>query len=275
MSAGLAHRVQLQPLPGLRAPITLCTHDPARDLVSRKIHEQRIWEPFETRLWLAGHDKPGRVVVDVGANLGHFSLLSALHENRPGAVFAFEPAADNFALLQANLAENKVADAVVPVQAALGEQDGTALLYRSADNLGDHQLSADDAPREQEKITLLCGADYLARRIERIDLLKIDTQGSEHAVLQGLLPLLRRSLPALRVLVELTPFSLLAAGSSGRELIGLLASLDLPLAIVDHIEHRLVPSDAQALSQWCDNVEATVGDRGFMNIFAGEPPAGL
>ena len=62
------------------------------------------------------------------------------------------------------------------------------------------------------------------------------------------------------------------AGTSGRALIELLAQLDLPISIVDHVEHRLVPSDADALATWSDNVDATPGDRGFMNLWVGPPP---
>lgn len=268
------HRLQLAAVPGLRAPLTLLTHDPGRDLVSQKIHADGIWEPFETSLWLACQHH-GAVVVDAGANLGYFSLLSALHQRAPVSVFAFEPAADNFALLCANLEYSGCGDKVLPVHAALGDCPGTAVLYRSGDNLGDHQLSAGDGDREEEKVSILRGDDFLRGRTARIDLLKVDTQGSEYAVLRGLLPLLRRSRAGLRMLVELTPYSLRAAGSSGRELLQLIAGLDLPLAIVDHIEHRLVPSDVAALCEWSDNVDAIRDDRGFMNIFAGVPPDGF
>jgi hypothetical protein len=100
-------------------------------------------------------------------------------------------------------------------------------------------------------------------------------QGSELAVLEGLLPLLRRSRSRIGILVELTPFALRAAGDSGAALIDLLDDLGLPLAIVDQQRQRLVPESADALRRWCENVDASPGDRGFMNIFAGTPPAAL
>ena len=39
--------------------------------------------------------------------------------------------------------------------------------------------------------------------------------------------------------------------------------------VVDHVEHRLAPCSAQELALWCDNVAATAGDKGFMNILVG------
>jgi hypothetical protein len=59
------------------------------------------------------------------------------------------------------------------------------------------------------------------------------------------------------------------AGSTGRELIGLLDTLGLPFWIVDHVEHRLVASSAGELAGWCDDVDAVAGDAGFMNILVG------
>ncbi len=272
MSDAELPRLRLDPVPGLQRPLELFTHDPAGDLVSRKLHGERAWEVFESRLWLASH-RPGDIVVDVGANLGYYSLLSALGGIPVSRVFAFEPAADNYALLCDNLTLNGAAEQVLPVRAALGEAAGPITLHRSAHNLGDHQVYAGDGERDEETVAQYNGAEFLSEFVDRVDLLKLDTQGSELSVLRGLLPLLRRSRNGLRLLIELTPFSLAMAGHSGRALIELLDSLDLPLFIVDHQAHELVPSNASELAQWCDNVADTDGDRGFMNIFAGPAPA--
>ncbi len=264
----------LHPIAGLPQSITLRTHNPRTDLVSRKLHEEGGWEPFETQLWIASQ-RPGDIVVDVGANLGYFSILSALHPASAARIFAFEPAADNVLLLQQNLRLNQCESDVEIVPIALGDDDGQCALYRNEDNRGDHQIYAGDGRRSKEMITVRHGARLLSPRVDRIDLLKVDTQGSEYAVMQGLLPLLQQSAGSLRILLELTPYSLRLAGSSGRALVTLIAGLGLPLWIVDHVEHRLVASNAAALCEWSDNVDAEQGDRGFMNIYAGVAPKEL
>jgi len=240
--------------------------------VSRRIADERRWEPFESRLWLASQ-RAGDSVVDVGANLGYFSLLSALAEVPAGPIHAFEPARDNRALLRDNLLLNGCEDAIELCPGALAAADGAGELRRSGSNRGDHQIYAGDGDRAVEPVRLLRGDSYLATRVERIDLVKIDTQGSELAVVDGLWSLLYGSRRGLRMLIELTPFSLRLAGASGRALVERLAELDLPMSIVDHVAHRVVASNAAALARWSDNVEATAGDRGFMNIFVGTPPA--
>jgi FkbM family methyltransferase len=210
------------------------------------------------------------VFLDVGANLGYFSLLAADRVGPRGKVIAIEPDPDNFSLLERSVAHNRLGDIVKAHRLALSDRDGEARLYLSEDNLGDHQVFATGELRNSVPVTLRRGADLLGEAWSRIDLVKIDTQGSEFAVVAGLLPVLTRCRP--RLIVELTPLSLRQCGSSGRELIELLAGLHLPFWIVDHIEHRLVASSSEELARWCDNVDAVPDDAGFMNILVGTAP---
>jgi FkbM family methyltransferase len=239
--------------------------------ISRRISEEGVWEPYETSLLLSFLG-PGAVFVDVGANIGYFSVIAARLVGASGAVFAFEPGRDNFALLRDNLELNDCRHTVTAVEAGLALAPGRGRLYLSADNAGDHQIFAVDAARNHHAIELLNGSDYLRGRVPRMDLLKVDVQGAEYAVIAGLLPLLRELPRPPRIMIELTPLSLRQAGSSGRELVELLATLGQPLYIIDHIEHRLVACPAAELAQWCDAVDAVAGDAGFMNILLGAPP---
>ena len=259
-------------LPSPPGPLRLRLHPAGSDLVSDRLREARCWEPFETRLCLAVVG-PGAVCVDVGANLGYFTVLTAAQAGPGGRVHAFEPDPANFALLAANVALNGLADRCTLSPLALSDCAGEGFLYRSGDNLGDHQVYPGDGERPAVPIALARGDAVLGTALEAIDFLKIDTQGSEAAVLAGLLPLLARQPRPPAILVELTPFSLALAGSSGRSLVEMLATLDLPFWIVDHVAGRLAATDAAALATWCDNVAATAGDRGFMNILVGHAPS--
>jgi len=262
-----ATTVQLTPTPGDR-PLTLCVHDERDQYVSRRLREEGVWEPFETELVLAALE-PGDVFVDAGANIGYFSILAAARVGESGAVFAFEPDPANAALLRDSARRNALDSVVTVVEAALAREAGSARLFLSEDNLGDHQLFAGSEQRDSVLVNKVNGADYLSPLVRDIAMVKVDTQGFEYEVLAGMMPLLRSQERAPRLLVELTPYSLAEAGASGRALVELLATLGEPLWIVDHLEHRLVASDAAALATWCDNVAATPGDQGFMNILVG------
>jgi FkbM family methyltransferase len=248
-------------------------HGPEDKHVSSQIQQEGIWEPYETSLLLSGLSS-GAVFVDVGANIGYFTIVAATLVGERGQVFAFEPDPSNFALLVKNCEHNSLHSRVHAVKAGLAAGNQKGSLYLSEDNLGDHHIYPGKADRQQLDITLLDGSEYLRPKLQaaglsHIDLIKIDTQGSEYQVVKGLMPLLLELPCVPSILIELTPFSLRQAGSSGRELIEFLASLKQTFWIVDHIEHQLVASGAEELAQWCDDVDACEGDEGFMNILLG------
>ena len=258
-------------IPELQQSLAMYVHGPEDRHVSHKIREEGIWEPYETSLLLS-RLKDGDVFVDVGANIGYFSILAASLVGEQGRVFAFEPDPANFDLLTKSSEHNSLQSQIHAVKAGLAGADSAGNLYLSKDNLGDHQIYPGQGSRESVAITLLQGASYLRSQLRKSDLtqiklVKVDTQGSEYEVVSGLIPLLIELPLVPSILIELTPFSLRQAGSSGRELIELLASLGQDFWIVDHIEHQLVASSAEELASWCDDVDACVGDEGFMNIF--------
>lgn len=255
-------------IPQLSQALHMQVHGEQDLFVSRRIREEGIWEPYETSLLLTLL-QAGDVFVDVGANIGYFTVLAASVVGESGQVFAFEPDPANFDLLLANVALNSFGGRVRVEQAGLASIAGQGRLFLSEDNLGDHQIYASQPGRDSLPIALCNGSDYLRDKLRRLDLLKVDTQGAEYEVMAGLMPLLRALAVPPRILIELTPLSLREAGASGRQLVELLATLDQPLWIVDHIEHRLVASDAAELAQWCDDVDAVAGDAGFMNILSG------
>ncbi len=174
---------------GLPRPLGLYVHHQQDRVVSRRIREEGVWEPYETAL-LMNFLQPGHVFVDVGANIGYFPVIAASLVGDEGAVFAFEPDPRNFELLRANLRLNGCQSRVHCVAAGLAETDGPGRLFLSEDNAGDHQIFAAGSGRDSLPIRLLRGSDYLRGRLRRLDLLKVDVQGAEYAVMVGLLPLL-------------------------------------------------------------------------------------
>ncbi|MEM1113640.1 MAG: FkbM family methyltransferase [Pseudomonadota bacterium] len=255
-------------VPGVGEPLRMRLHGAHDRFVSERLREEGIWEPYETSL-LRRLLRPGGIFLDVGANIGYFTLLAAHWVGPAGGVFAVEPDPANFALLRDNLTLNSLLERVVLLNAGMAERDGETRLYLSEDNLGDHQLHPDEPGRRSIAVPLVNATAWLEGRCAQLDVIKVDTQGAEHAVLSGLLPFLLKQQSPFHLLIELTPFSLRAAGTHGRALIELLEGLALPFWIVDHIEHRLVATEAEDLARWCDNVDDCEGDRGFMNILVG------
>jgi len=125
---------------------------------------------------------PGDLVIDVGAQIGVFSLLAATAGAR---VIACEPAPSNFRLLRANIARNGLEDRIEALQMAVWRPGSRSLkIHESADNMGGHAVVAALGPATRVPARSL--AELLDERgVERCRLLKIDAEGSEYAILYG------------------------------------------------------------------------------------------
>lgn len=259
----------------LHMPRQLWLHDQRDQHVSKALAESGVWEIYETQL-IIERLFSGATFVDVGANIGYYTILAADQVGVEGQVFAFEPDTDNFALLDKNINHNALTN-IQAVNAGLAQHDSEARLFLSESNFGDHQIYDDGSGRDSQPIQLLNGSQYLQPRLDTIDVLKIDTQGAEVQVLGGLLPLLKKILARntaakqspLSIIIEFWPYGLRKSNASAHELLDLLMALALPLQIIDHIEHTLIACTEQQLREWIDMVDAHPDDQGFMNLLIG------
>ncbi|MBD2859869.1 FkbM family methyltransferase [Spongiibacter sp. KMU-158] len=204
-------------------------------------------------------------MVDVGANIGYYSVLGAAAVGSQGKVFAFEPEPANFSLLEENLRLNGIRHTKA-INAALSVENAPSTLFLSENNWGDHQIYSRGETRRQVSIDLVRGDDILGNAISRIDLLKIDTQGAEFKVISGLENLIRQSLPELSIIIEFWPFGLKKAGDHGLQLLDLLASFELPIWMIDHLGHALHPCSIAELREWVDALDADPDNEGFFNL---------
>jgi FkbM family methyltransferase len=170
-----------------------------------------IGEILHAGLYRLGSVLPASpLVIDAGANIGIASLWLAA--KYPGArLVCFEPERENFALLQRNLTQ--IAGATC-VQAALGAHAGEAVLHVT-DNASDHSLTATPGPSRPQRVPCLTLDDYLeGAGIDRVDLLKLDVEGSELDVLEGM----RRTAGRVQVIAGECHERLVDAGAFYREL---------------------------------------------------------
>lgn len=135
----------------------------------------------------------GDILVDIGANVGMYSIFAA--KTRGAKVYAFEPESQNYALLYKNIVLNAVSDRVTAYCAALSDEEMFSLLYLSNFHLGDscHTFGAalDSNLRDREsRYTQGCFSTTLDKLTARGVLpvpthIKIDVDGIEHKVLAG------------------------------------------------------------------------------------------
>lgn len=169
--------------------------------------------------------KPGQTVIDVGANIGLYSIVMGDLVGSSGRVFAFEPLFQNSDLLERSVTENRMGDRIVLRRVLVGETAGEAELIdlpldRGSWNSGGAYLRRADEPvpagHDLHRIAMTSlDSETLPGRVSFI---KIDVEGAEPFVLRGAKKLLLEDRPT--ILCEMNPTQLIrVAGCSSSELI--------------------------------------------------------
>jgi FkbM family methyltransferase len=171
-------------------------------LVQRSVFHFGEYEPNLTA-FVREHLRPGDVFVDVGANVGYFSLLAARLVGEAGSVVAVEAAPSTFAALEANLARNGAVN-VRAVDAAAFDRETTLPIYHipSEENTGGASVVHDVGPQEALVRAAPLAALLGDAEIARARLIKIDVEGAEVAALRGLLPVIDRLPRDAQLIVE-------------------------------------------------------------------------
>jgi FkbM family methyltransferase len=203
-----------------------------------------VYEPFETDL-LQKQVRPGDVVVDVGANIGYYTLLFARCVGPQGRVYAFEPDPTNFDLLQRNIQRNGYTN-VTLVRKAVAAQSGTLRLYLCEDNKGDHRTYDSHDGRPSVEIEAVSLDDYFAGYRGAIALIKMDIQGAEEGALRGMGRVLRDN-PGVRIATELWPIGLQRSGTSAPAFLEYLRGQGFQLYHIDEAGGTLAPADVPHL----------------------------
>ncbi|MGE5258825.1 MAG: FkbM family methyltransferase [Hyphomicrobiales bacterium] len=157
--------------------------------------------------------RPGQVFYDVGANIGVYSILAARQVSPGGKVYAFEPHGPNFARLIDNVIFNSLQDVVIPCSFALNDTEG--YLNFNYDSLIPGTSKSQLVPASTPTSTLPGYQIAELKHAVTIDLLlasgrvepphhvKIDVDGNEYPILQGMAKLLASPQAPLTLQVEL------------------------------------------------------------------------
>jgi FkbM family methyltransferase len=151
---------------------------------------------------------------DVGANVGYFTLVAATALNHRGQIVAFEPGKNAYARLVANIALNPYRN-IQTFPVAVTDQEGEAVLHLLGD-IADSSASLYPAAQAQagQEVCRTVSLDHFlaAEGLRPPDLIKLDAEGAELAVLQGAARLIHDSPPLF--LMEMEEKNLAAAGAS-------------------------------------------------------------
>jgi FkbM family methyltransferase len=183
-----------------------------------------VYETYQTQLF-KNTVQPGMIVVDVGANIGYYTLLAARLVGSKGIVYAFEPEPTGYELLCKSIAINGYTN-IIATQKALSNVSGKTKLYVDPNHIGVSSLARDSAAvyggvvgcLNVETVTL---DDFLkAIGNDKVDVLKVDVEGAEELVLSGAQKVLDYN--NLTIFLEFIPEKMRALGT---EPMALLTSL--------------------------------------------------
>lgn len=200
--------------------------------VTSFVEANGFWEPAEAEQ-IRKCLQSGDTFIDVGAHIGYFSVLAAQIVGTTGQVISIEPEYNNFRLLFKNLRPYKN---TILFQTAAWNERKILDFYRSSVNSGDNRMFYHGESLESIKVPAFPLDDLY---VSNVTCIKIDTQGSDHLVIEGALKIIERWRP--KIIVEWWPSGLIEAGIGPTKV--LLAYADLGYKITPLTMDGALPAD--------------------------------
>jgi FkbM family methyltransferase len=182
------------------------------------------WNPGEYEAFRSAI-RPGMVALDVGANVGSYSILLGQWVGSSGRVFSFEPAPSAFSGLVEHVALNRL---VHPVAAAVGDREGLAPFVASP-TAGEGRLGvSSDTPFAS--VPMVTIDSFCQARNISPDFIKIDVEGWELAALRGARSTIASNRGRLALFVEMHPSVWPIIGVTKNEVLAEIAAQSLEIA---------------------------------------------
>ncbi len=146
--------------------------------------------------------RPGMTILDIGANIGWYTLLGANLVGPSGKVISVEPEPRNFNMLAESVKMNNLRN-VRLINACISQSSGKVKLYLSATNQGGHSIIyPTDHYVESDAVTI----DQILKQEGKVDILKIDAESAEPLIFEGGTSLLKQNF-RLHILMEYSPLA--------------------------------------------------------------------
>jgi FkbM family methyltransferase len=226
----------------------------------KRFYEDPFWQLIRLRPDLFGDGD----ILDIGANIGYTSWLFAKILSPASKVYSFEPDDSNFDLLQEVVRKRKLSSQVVPVHAAVGASDGCVELWHNERHHGDHRVLTDhfrsrtSNSADIRSVRVLSVDSFVdSQPLRKISFIKIDVQGYESAVCQGMRRTLAR-FPGVLVALEYAPDALIDLGFEPTEVLDFFRSQGWLAYILT--ARSLIAADSDGI------IEQSVRARGYVDL---------
>jgi len=154
--------------------------------------------------------------LDIGANIGYTAAVLARSIKSRRKVFAFEPEPFNFEILQQIARQPEFEGKIIPTRCAVGAENGTIDLWINLRHHADHrvlteQFHSDHPGSTGIRTPLITMDSFLQNEQGGVSFVKIDVQGYELAVCQGMQDILRKN-PEVAIVLEFMPLAMRELG---------------------------------------------------------------
>jgi FkbM family methyltransferase len=193
--------------------------------------------------------RPGGVVVDVGANVGIYTLFAARLLQGTGKLHSFEPTPRTYRILRDNVQVNGYLELEIIKlhQLAVTDKAGTAQLSIFDRDCGHNTIFQDPVASGRIEV-LTTSLDETLGTQEAVDVVKIDAEGAEPLILRGMKKVIERN-PRIRILLEFAPIHLRRAGCNPSEFLDEIASLGFMIRRIDEANGEVLPVTREALTE--------------------------
>lgn len=231
-------------------------------IISEALKTKGIWEPVES-LIAGRYIKHGDIVVDVGAHIGYYSLLFSYMVGKRGLVYAFEPDPKNYDVLLKNLGLNNISNVIPSIIALSNEKKQKVDFYLTSYITGHHSLAEVEETDEVIKVTQTTIDTYFDDKA-RVDFVKIDTEGNECDVLEGMGRVIVDN-PQIKIMCEFAENNLKHFGQTLKSLYNVLIFYGFTVYAIEVGFKDLVYIGADELDWFIKNNGKHIH---FRNIFA-------
>ena len=202
-----------------------------RDVLGRHLYKYGLHEPENSKFLLQTIKLgDGDIAIDIGANLGWYSVLLNRISESGSTIFAFEPDPNNFELLEFNLTKNDCSN-VKAFNKAASDKNETLSLYKYPEkNRGRHSLLPQKNAQKVDVSAVSLDAFLDAELHSKVKFIKIDIEGYEFYALRGAVLILKN---CPMVMMEFSPH-LYPEASHASELVQFMANLEFAPKLLMH-----------------------------------------
>ena len=192
----------------------------------------------------------GDVIVDLGANIGYWTLFFAQLVGKSGKVYAFEPEPSLFKILQKNVEVNDFEN-ITLIQKAVSNISQKDKLFLSS-NPNDHRIFDSTGTRKSIEIDTISLDDYFSKNDFQIDFIKSNVQGADFSAIEGSKNILKKS-KNIKIMAEFSPFMLVEFNKNPEDFLDLLLNDDFFLYDLNRRESKIIPVDKKLFLEEYDS----------------------